>query len=333
MLDQRRIRLTATERSKIKALSSDSSREDLGIQKSQFLKLLSNTTLIIHAAWAVNFNLGVRSFEQQCIRGTRNLVNLSLSVQREYPARFVFCSSISTATGYAASEPTVPESIVDFSAAQQTGYAQSKAVAEHVMQEARDQAGADCCILRIGQIVGSTEHGDWNPSEATPLMISTAEQIGLPMLNEECTWLPVDVVADIVIETGCMTDLRTNPPTNETPFLYNILHPRPFKWSALLDALREAGLQFEAVEPAVWLQRLRESDQDPTRNPPVKLLSFWEERYGAKGQDSGNRRETTFSTKLAQRDSSVLNGVKDAIELGLIDKFVASWRREGRIMP
>jgi hypothetical protein len=39
--------------------------------------------------------------------------------------------------------------------------------------------------------------------------------------------------------------------------------------------LRTAGLEFDEVEPKEWVRRLRESDQDPEANPPIKLVEFF----------------------------------------------------------
>jgi thioester reductase-like protein len=185
-LKERYLSLREAEQHKIHALQSDLRSPDLGIPANVFHQLQCLTSLVIHSAWAVNFNLGVKSFEDYYIHGTQNLLNFTLSVRRRKPARFVFCSSISGALGKTMDGP-IPEAVVkDLADAQKTGYSQSKLVTEHIVGNARSTAGADVCILRIGQIVGDTQIGLWNPSESIPLMISTAEKIGLPELDEVC---------------------------------------------------------------------------------------------------------------------------------------------------
>jgi thioester reductase-like protein len=47
-------------------------------------------------------------------------------------------------------------------------------VAEQICQ----QAGKNVLIARIGQLCGDTRGGYWNTSEAWPLMIKTAQEIG-----------------------------------------------------------------------------------------------------------------------------------------------------------
>lgn len=181
----RGIKLNPEQENKIVALSCDLSKSDLGLSQHMFSELSSKVTMIIHSAWAVNFNIPVQSFEDQHIKAVWNLIQLSLSVHAPQPARFYFCSSVSSA-GASPRPGTVPESIVSSPAyAQRTGYAQSKYVTEHVARNAVRSVGAHARVLRIGQLVGDTKIGTWNTTEGIPMMIQTAQTLGaLPELNE-----------------------------------------------------------------------------------------------------------------------------------------------------
>ena len=65
------------------------------------------------------------------------------------------------------------------------GYARSKLVAERIVQAAAETTGMTAKVFRVGQIVGDTERGIWNTTEAIPLMIQSAKTIGaLPALEE-----------------------------------------------------------------------------------------------------------------------------------------------------
>lgn len=111
--------------------------------------------------------------------------------------------------------------------------------------------------------------------------------------------------------------------------MYNVVHPRPFSWSPdLLQALRDAGLKFEAVDPKTWVQRLQAGDQDPRRNPAVKLSTFWAERYNSDGVDGNKGLKVTFDTTLTERDSDALRLAPDLLKEGLITKFVQQWRKQ-----
>lgn len=86
--------------------------------------------MIIHAAWPVDFNLGLSSFEDT-IRALRNLVDLALDSPNRQNLRFLFTSSIASAPNNAQEpfpEEVLPRPPVSFG----TGYGASKYVAERV---------------------------------------------------------------------------------------------------------------------------------------------------------------------------------------------------------
>lgn len=135
-LASRGINLTPQEEAKLHAVPSDLSQSNLGLHPKDLTHLLQSLTRVVHSAWAVNFNLGVRSFETHHIRGTYNLINLCLRVTLPQPAKFFFCSSISAASG-TPKPATIPEGhIEDLHHAQKMGYGRSKLVTEHITRKA-----------------------------------------------------------------------------------------------------------------------------------------------------------------------------------------------------
>ena len=149
-------------------------------------RLKKTFTTVIHSAWAVNFNLGVRSFEQQHIKGVFNLITLCLSASTSQPAQFHFCSSISAAAGTPLPAVIAETHVPELAHAQNMGYARSKLVAERIVKAAQE-TGMVAKVLRVGQIIGDSEFGIWNTTEAIPLMIQSAVTIGaLPALDEVC---------------------------------------------------------------------------------------------------------------------------------------------------
>lgn len=332
-------RLASMLSDKIISLATDLSTPGLGLSEECYSELLASTTAVVHAAWPVNFKLSFASFRPQLV-ALHNLLQLSLSVHRAVPAKFIFCSSVSTAT--ASFVPaTIPEAALpDPKQAQPTGYARSKFCAEHIVHNAVLHGGADAAVLRIGQIIGDNEKGFWNPSEAVPLMVRSAEVLGvLPELEgEACRWLPVDECARVLCEIGGLVDVCQQSKVGETTTgasFYNILHPRPFCWSGdFLPAIRASGIRFDTVPTQEWLTRLSRSDPDPLKNPSVKLLDFWSRKYGNKNNersaDAGTGKDLVFITHNAQQASRTLKTSRNAVESGLVERIAARWLREWR---
>lgn len=261
-------------RRKVISLPADLSKPDLGLPEPTYREITSSLRTVIHAAWSVNFNIRLSSFEKDNIAGVRHLIDLCQSGG----ASFNFCSSVSTVSRHPDEDGPVPESLPDARWAQGMGYAQSKSAAEAICSLAAERAGVPVRVLRIGQIVADTAHGVWNATEAVPLMLQSALTIGaLPRLAETPSWLPVDTVAKGVAEIALS---GAGDRSDGGAVFANVVNHRTFSWTNdLLPALRAAGLDFEEVEPKEWVRRLRESNPDPVVNPPIKLVDFFASKY------------------------------------------------------
>ncbi|KAI1154384.1 hypothetical protein F4825DRAFT_472375 [Nemania diffusa] len=332
-LRERKLEIGSAGEEKIIPVVADLGKPFFGIQDSGILeRLRDQVTLIVHVAWPVNFNIHLRSFEPQ-LESLRDLLDLSLSVRRPEPARFLFCSSISTA--YNTPTPAViPDAAIeDFSQAGSTGYAQSKLVAEHMVLNAA-RRGARAYVLRIGQVVGDAAHGVWNDNEFIPSLIRSALTLKtLPRLEEPCSWLPVDVLAVAILqlsETIMSTPRPYTLDAHSPPIFYNMVNPYEFSWDSLLDELKAAGLPFEVASVQTWLKSLKSSADNGEEgvNPAVKLLSYFQDQYGTSGLDGDGLSKHSglrFETAAIIRDTFILKNPPRCIEDGHVRKFLSAW--------
>ncbi|KAL4918623.1 hypothetical protein BDW62DRAFT_210450 [Aspergillus aurantiobrunneus] len=273
--------------SKIVALPSQLGSEDLGLSPSILSEL---------------------PFEAQHIKSVYNLINLCLSSNRSSPAQFYFCSSISAAAGTPLPASIAEAPIPELAHAQGMGYARSKLVAERVVQAAAERTGIVAKVLRVGQIVGDTVNGKWNNTEAIPLMLQTAQTLkALPALDETPSWLPVDIVADAVLDLTGLNDTSTSGSqvlrcfSLDPDTVYHVQNVRTFKWTEeLLPALKKAGLDFETLTKRQW-------------------------KYD---NDNLGRSGLTFEMEKSEAASPTLKGGVELIESGLVKKFVDAWRSE-----
>ncbi|KAK5112326.1 hypothetical protein LTR62_004289 [Meristemomyces frigidus] len=336
-LIDRHITLDTKDKSRIQPLPADLSQPDLGLSPVDLNGVLQTVTIVIHSAWAVNFNLGVRSFEKQYIKGTQNLINLCLRSTQATPASFFFCSSVSVASS-TPKPAIVPERLItDLAHAQKTGYGRSKLVAETVTVNAMKKTGMNARVLRIGQLSGDTQAGVWNDTEAIPLMLQSALITGcLPRLDERPSWLPVDVCAQAVVGISCAERDIKGGMQQDPELVYHILNPRTFSWTNdLLPALRHLQVRggsycdFEIVSPSEWLEKLAAGEQDPIRNPSIKLLDFWRGKYSlaVAATVDEDTPGMTFATDKTVERCAVLGSVKDPVSEGLIDKYIRAWMR------
>lgn len=273
----------------------------------------------------MNFNLGIRSFEEQHIKGLHNLVQFSLSVSTPAPARFFFCSSIATALGNHPSATISETPISDLKAALPQGYARSKLVSEHIVCNAARDAGALTRILRIGQIVGDGKLSLWNDTEAIPLIIRSALTLkALPALDEAESWLPVDTLAMTILDLAGISTGAIPASDSNIDLVYNLENPHTFSWtSTLLPELQRSGLEFSIVPVTDWSQKLRDYEKnggDPGRNPAIKLIDHFESMYGKKKTG-----EVRFEIQTAEKHCPALKEAARLVEDGYIRAFVKAW--------
>lgn len=332
-LSSRDLHLTNTERAKIVPFLGDLSKPDLGLDEKNLQRLESQLTHVIHSAWAVNFNLGVKSFEDQHIKGAYNLIQLCLSTRTPKPAKFFFCSSVSSAAGTPPNQTISEGPVPELEFAQGTGYGRSKLVTERIVHNAMRSTGMYARVLRLGQIAGDSHRGQWNTTEAIALMIQTATTIkALPTHNEELSWLPVDLAASIVAELSGVAQPIPETRLQDDNLVYNIQNPKVYHWTRhVLPALHKAGLEFDEVSPKEWVQRLRTGDQNPETNPPVKLTDFFSERYGSVAEDAPMKSAGRYQTVQTCKDSATMTAIPDLIESGMVVKFVEAWAKEWNV--
>jgi len=83
---------------KLTFLNAELAAADLGIGELLLEELRTTVTHIIHAGWLINWSFDLPRFEP-LIKGTRNLIDLSLSSPLPTPPRIIFISSVAVLSG------------------------------------------------------------------------------------------------------------------------------------------------------------------------------------------------------------------------------------------
>lgn len=332
--------------SKIHPIFADLSKENFNLPSTTIHKLKSETTHIIHCAWAVNFTLSVQSFVPQ-LAGLYNLIDLSLSTHS--PTRLLFISSIGAAiTGPSADQEItmIPESPAPLTHLPTTGYGCSKLIGERMVEAAASSYNARATVLRVGQIVPCLTEGShlWNPNESIPLLVRTALTTGsLPRSMSAggmdlCSWIPVDITSKAILEIGfyvggpgCNGNIKDKAASDiyvQESLVHNLVHPRPFSWvKEFLPALKKSGLVFETVDYRTWLDKVKSSEADVKKNPSRKLLAFWETQAKAASNSVGNTSgEVLFATKRSENISQTLRSAERFVDSGIVKALVDAWK-------
>ncbi|EIT74140.1 hypothetical protein BDV35DRAFT_403939 [Aspergillus flavus] len=322
--------------SRVSFWTSDLSKPGLGLQ-SDVLDILQTTTLVIHNAWAVNFNLSLASFRPN-LAGVVNLINFC-GESGQNPHLF-FISSISSTMGHRTDNGLTPETVIKTTTPAPNGYADSKYLAEQLLDQAarQDPVHVHASFARVGQIAGPVRSpGLWNKAEWFPSLVMSSLHLGAlpntlgPALNR-VDWMPIDLLAEVLVDLA----LRDHGATaGRSVKVYHPVNPRPLDWEAVRPVVAEAlskasGKTVDTIPFQDWVQRVRQDIETGnklndgelqallSRNPAAKLLEFFE------GIMSQTERENVLDTRLTVQLSEKLQAV-DAVKPEWIQKWVEEW--------
>ena len=345
--------------SRVTFLTVDLSQEHLGLQQGVFHNLISTTTLIIHNAWPVNFNLALPAFRNQ-LDGLVNLIDFT--AKSPASPRLFFISSISSVMSYGSSSQAIPEEVISTeSAPGPNGYAESKFLSERLLDHAAQNLSVDTAFARVGQIAGPVRHaGLWNKAEWFPSLVISSLHVGaipdsLGATMGNIDWVPIDDLAEILVDLAVNMPSQSHeqgsPSYNPKPKRAKVFHPlnpHPTTWQAIQPTiasdLESIAISLKKEPPRIiplasWLQRVRK-DMETTasshknnnstladsdletllrKNPAVKLLTFYEDVLGSQEEGAGRSWEMR-ETMERSRKVRELEGVKA--------EWVRKWVRE-----
>lgn len=265
---------------------ADFSKQYLGLDAAMYKALLSSVTHILHNAWHVNFNLPIQHFESPHISGVSQLVDFS--ARSTYGAMIFFVSSIGAVQAYESTSGSenrsVPENAIsDWSCApRDSGYSQSKLVAENILAAAAREAHVPCAIVRVGQLAGPLSGtGVWPRQEWLPsLVVSSRYMNCLPATLgsfDVVDWVPVDLAAKAVIDFFNDAAERVRTFRGSEMKVYHCVNPRKTHWDTLLPAIQPLLGVHTVIPSQKWVELLEKSEDEAStdKNPAAKLVTFY----------------------------------------------------------
>lgn len=322
-------------------LKADLQAPYLGLEGSVYDDLCSRVDLIIHAAWPVNFNFALLAFRPH-LAGLVNLMALAAATvawHHGHPCRFFLVSSIAAVSRYQSGQ--IPEQVLtDFDISAPLGYGRSKLLAELLVNATAQKLGESVLttIVRVGQVAGAVRSpGLWNSHEWFPSMVLSSLHFGqvpdsLGPYYDNVDFLPVDVLGSILVEIATNTQENEIDKRRSGAIVYNLRNPHPTPWRELLNAVANAPEgRLRIVSPAVWLDTLRASIQEPetsdeskANNPAVKLSDFFEKLWMTDTGSSGGAPQHLMTIERALEASPTLRSLSP-VGLEWMQKWVQEW--------
>lgn len=335
--------ITSGLQSKVAVVRGDPSAMRFGLSPDAYEGLCSKTTHILHAAWPVDFQRPLESFESQ-FPFLQNLLQLARDAHIRQPLlkpRLLFVSSIAVVGEYPAvhGSHVVPEqAITDPRCTSSLGYGMAKLVCERILAKAAQDwpSEMEVSYARTGQLSGSEGSGYWNPKEHFPALVKMSHEVGVfPRLRgvsffsvlvlflddsannvppQTLSWLPVNVAA------AAMADLLLSPsPTNLT---YHVENPIRQDWTAVMTTIaKELGHPSSCfVEFEEWMRLVGQKTSADCDSGTRTLMEFLAKDF--QHMSSGG---IVLDTSKTRQVSATLRNA-DSVSVGIIAKYVESWK-------
>ncbi|CDZ97946.1 Non-ribosomal peptide synthetase/alpha-aminoadipate reductase and related enzymes [Phaffia rhodozyma] len=327
-LSARKLSFSIADWKKVRCLPADLSKSDLGVGHQTWSEMARETTLVLHAAWSVNFVGRLQGFVPH-LEGLSNLIKTITQPTSQLNSRLYFCSSTASILNQDLAYPLLEEVSLNNEDAVHMGYARSKLVAERICLSASKTCLPDSRIgiLRLGQLCADTQKGIWNETEGWPLLFASMEVDGkLPGLKENPAWLPVDKSAASILDI-VLLDSSSEP--LDKPLTYHIVATNlSTAFSSILGWFKKAGLSFDVVDPQEWVRGLKEAEEQGGRQDCLKLLDLWDKAYNHPSGGIDPTLFPNFDVSNAARYSQTIRK-SEPISEELVLKMVDAWVQSG----
>ncbi|NTG90672.1 amino acid adenylation domain-containing protein [Agrobacterium rhizogenes] len=256
-------------------LPGDLAQPRLGLTAERFAALADEIDVIMHNGGATNEFDPYSRLAAINVGGAKEILRLASSGSRVTPVHFVSTASVVARRGPNPSIIT-EETRLAIHEVEDTGYVQSKWVAEELMHKAAAR-GLPVTIHRPGRVSGhsltgicSTSVGFWHFIRSMLLL-----QAAPDLRSDGLTLAPVDYVAQALV---ALIELGDPGAT------YHLSNRMQTSISAILEAARKAGHHLEVMPFDAWRERLTRAAEERAKQgddslSPILLLADHLNKY------------------------------------------------------
>ncbi|GAA4533590.1 amino acid adenylation domain-containing protein [Amycolatopsis samaneae] len=318
-----RFGLTPPDTGRLVCFPADLASPGLGLAPGHATELSDVLDLVFHAAAQVNFLYPYEALRAVNVDGTREVVGLA--APRRVPVHFLSTIAVLAGFGTAGVRHVAEDRPLAHADRLTMGYAESKWVAEKLLQEAAAH-GVPVAIHRPYEVTGDRRTGACNTETAICSLFRTVAETGLaPDIPLPMDFVPVDYLAAAVVH------LATRHPA--TGRAYHLTNPRPARLADMLDRMRAAGHRITELPYHRWVgELLRHVAENPTSaTAPFVSLCV----------DRGNKADLTVKEMYfegtfpaldranAERDLAGSGLVCPPVDTALLDRYLEYFHRTG----
>ncbi len=320
---QQRYQLGDLPPDRVRPLTGDLGRPNLGLTTAEFDGLADRVDLVLHAGAYVNFTYPYSQLAPVTVGGTREIVRLAMP--RRIPVHFVSTLAVLAGFGAAGVRDITEDTPLAHPEHLFMGYTETKWVAETVLGRAASD-GLPVGIHRPYEISGDLAHGAWNLENATCALLRLIVDARIaPDVDVSLDLVPVDVLAAQIVHIALTR-------TGETR-TYHLTNPRPATLRDMTEVLRRHGYRIRTLPFDEWVTQAVAFVAENPRHPFTPFVPLWVDRSPRSGLvvkemyfAANFPRFTRTNTERALTGSAIS---MPPVDTALLDHYVRFFQRSG----
>lgn len=252
--------------SRIIPILGDLAQPLLGLGEEQFDQLATQVERIYHVGAWVHHTSPYQTLKAANVLGTQEVLRLASQVKVK-PVHFISTIGVFSGDNLTESKVIYEQDRLDAHLAPTDGYAQSKWVAEKLVEIAQKR-GIPVAIYRLGRVSGHSQTGVFNANDFLYKLILGCMQMGsMPEREMSLDIVPVDYVSKAI------TRLSSQPESLNQVF--HLVHPQPVSSSLLFEKIRSLGYPIQQVAYDHWYAKLLSISQQSSDHALSSLMPFF----------------------------------------------------------
>lgn len=257
---------SAAQSSRTIVVKGDLAQPLFGMSDPEFQHLASQIDVIYHNGAFVNLLYPYTALRDPNVIGTQEILRLASQVKLK-PVHFISTLDVFQSTHHAQLERCLEDDCFPLSDKPESGYAQSKWVAEKLVKTANER-GIPTCIYRPGMIIGDSQTGISNTEDQIGMLIKGLIQLGsAPDLALPMHLTPVDYVSQAIVQ------ISQQPSAWGKAF--HLTNAQSLSLTQLVQEIRSHGYRVQSIAYEQWLKTLlaQQFDRSNALNSMIPLLT------------------------------------------------------------
>ncbi|CAF0854656.1 unnamed protein product [Adineta steineri] len=260
-------------------LKGDLTKFHFDLNDEIYNQLHDDIDMIYHCGANVNFILSYNQLYPANVVGTKEMItfacfNPSTCIPIQYISTISVMSNHLDFNQQISIDNISPNKLVN-------GYAQSKWVAEKLIQKAID-CGLSVNIYRLGLICADSRTGACNQHDFYTLLFHEIMKIHCypqSMISYHFDGLPVDFTAKIIVHLS-----NNNNQDNKYGNIYHLINKNcEIKCEEIIDGMKECGIEIEGIDDNEWKMKMK-----TTENGELFVGNIFGERNGESNEKMNN---------------------------------------------